>query len=220
VAAARALRDAGSVRFAATYTRTRSDEPERPETYMTSEGAVDLTAERGWMRVSLASLLDAEEFEEPVGLVWDADQLVVELAGRERSMSRERARETGGLLGRLPDEPVGLVELLTTAGEPRGLGAGDAGARKNGYRLPVDLRVAGAAGVPAELSRAFAAGTGARSFALELWLDEDSLPRRLAYVVELDEVRARGRLILPDRTVRVEYELSAFGEPVARPVDP
>jgi hypothetical protein len=188
---------------------------------MTSEGAVDLTAERGWMRVSLASLLDAEEFEEPVGLVWVADQLVVELAGRERRMSRERARETGGLLGRLPDEPVGLVELLTTADEPRGLGAGDVGARKTkGYRLPVDLRVAGAAGVPVELSRAFAAGTGARSFALEVWLDEESLPRRLAYLVELDELRSRGRLVLPERTVRVTYELSALGEPVARPVDP
>ena len=173
------------------------------------------------MRVALASLLDAEEFEEPVGLVWDADELRVELGGRERRMSRERAREDGGLLGRFPDEPPGLVELLSAAGEATGLGSGSVGDRETtGYRLPVELRAAGRAGVPVELSRAFAAGTGARSFALEVWLDEDSLPRRLAYVVQLDPVRARGRLVLPDRTVRVTYELSAFGEPVAPPREP
>ena len=48
----------------------------------------------------------------------------------------------------------------------------------------------------------------------ETWIGADGLPHRLDYVVRLEPVRNAGKLVLPARTIRVTYALSAFGEPV------
>jgi hypothetical protein len=49
---------------------------------------------------------------------------------------------------------------------------------------------------------------------LEAWIGKDGLPHRLDYVVLLDPVRHDGKLVLPARSIRVTYELRAFGENV------
>jgi hypothetical protein len=86
------------------------------------------------------------------------------------------------------------------------------GDETTGYRFAVDLGAAGRAGVPAELSRAFEEGVDGPTFAVEAWLDGTNLPRRIGYVVELEEVRSGGRRVLLERTIRATYELSGFGD--------
>ena len=94
---------------------------------------------------------------------------------------------------------------------PRLLGSDDGQAH---YAFTIDSRKAGQRGFPVELGEAFAQATGGSGAELETWIGEDGLPHRLDYVVRLEPVRNAGKLVLPARTIRVTYELSAFGEPV------
>ena len=151
--------------------------------------------------------------DEPVQLQWDEDSVTVRAAGRSQRFERARARERGGLLGRYPDEVDALDDLLADALRPRLLGDEDGQAR---YGFEIDSREGGRRGFPAELSRAFAQGVRGMELQLEAWIGEDGLPHRLDYIVLLDPVQGDGALVLPARTVRVMYELSGFGEPVAR----
>jgi hypothetical protein len=82
------------------------------------------------------------------------------------------------------------------------------------YAFEIDAREGGRRGFPAELSGAFAQGVGGMELRLEAWIGKDGLPHRLDYVVLLDPVRHDGKLVLPARSIRVTYELSAFGENV------
>ncbi|MBA2332571.1 MAG: hypothetical protein H0V94_07280 [Actinobacteria bacterium] len=103
-----------------------------------------------------------------------------------------------------------LADLLADALRPRLLD--DEGGVAH-YAFELDSRAAGRRGFPAELSEAFARGNGDPKLELEAWIQDDGLPRRLDYVVQLAPVRTDGKLVLPARTVRVSYELSEFGEP-------
>jgi hypothetical protein len=149
--------------------------------------------------------------DEALRLRWDEDSVMVRISGRSQEVARARARRSGGLLGRYPDEVDALDDLLADALRPRFVGEEDGQAH---YAFEIDSRVAGRRGFPAELSGAFAQGSGGMELRLEAWIAEDGLPHRLDYVVLLDPVRRDGKLVLPARTVRVTYALSAFGEPV------
>lgn len=167
--------------------------------------------------LTLASLdpsgANPSPLDAPVQLQWNQDSVTVRAAGRSQRFERARARESGGLLGRYPDEVDALDDLLAEALRPRVLGDEDGQAR---YAFEIDSRGGGRRGFPAELSRAFAQGVGGMQLQLEAWIGEDGLPHRLDYVVRLDPVQGEGTLVLPARTVRVTYELSAFGQPVGR----
>jgi hypothetical protein len=77
---------------------------------MTTDGAVDLSADRGRMNVSLAEI-GSDELEQPSEIAWKRNEFVVRIDDELRRRDREEARESGGLLGRMPDEPAGLVAL-------------------------------------------------------------------------------------------------------------
>ena len=82
------------------------------------------------------------------------------------------------------------------------------------YAFAVDPQKAAERGFPAELSEALEQATGGSRAELETWIGADGLPHRLDYVVRLEPVRNAGKLVLPARTIRVTYALSAFGKPV------
>lgn len=217
--ASRALEEAGTFSFDSTYLRIRSDRPDEPEEYASSEGAVDLRDDRGRMDFRLE--LEGLEGEEPVFaermmLEWDAERLAARIGGNARSATRDEARESYGLLGRLPDEPAGLVSLLEHVDGDERIGTADVGGEETtGYRFDVDEAAAGRVGVPAEVAPALEAGSEGMELTLEAWLGSDSLPRRLVYVLELEPLRGGdGRQVLPARTIRVIYDLSGFGEDV------
>ncbi len=209
------LREEGTFRFEASFTRTKETAPDDVEEYATSEGAVDLGPGRSRASFELAPLFPGREndppLDEPVELRWDDETLIVIVQGRSRELTRKRARASGGLLGRYPDEVDALDDLLADAVEPRLLGTEDGLAH---YAFAVDPQKAADRGFPAELSEALEQATGGSRAELETWIGADGLPHRLDYVVRLEPVRNAGKLVLPARTIRVTYVLSAFGEPV------
>ena len=209
------LREEGTFRFKASFTRTKETTPDDVEEYATSEGAVDLGPGRSRASFELAPLFPGREndppLDEPVELRWDDETLVVVVRGRSQEIAREQARVSGGLLGRYPDEVDALDDLLADAVEPRLLGTEDGLAH---YAFAVDPQKAADRGFPAELSEALEHATGGSRAELETWIGADGLPHRLDYVVRLEPVRNAGKLVLPARTIRVTYALSAFGEPV------
>ena len=213
--AAARLREEGTFRFAASFTRTKETAPDNVEEYATAEGAVDLGPGRSRASFELAPLFPGREndapLDEPFELRWDDERLTVVIRGRSQEFARKRARASGGLLGRYPDEVDALDDLLADAVEPRLLGTDNGLAH---YRFAVDPRKAAERGFPAELGEALEQSTGGARAELETWIDDDGLPNRLDYVVRLEPVRNAGKLVLPARTIRVTYELSAFGEPV------
>ncbi|MBA2297032.1 MAG: hypothetical protein H0W14_03220 [Actinobacteria bacterium] len=209
------LSEEGTFRFDASFTRVQDAEPDEVEEYATAEGVVDLTAGKARASFELAPLFPGREnpapLDDPVELRWGDESITVVADGRSQRLDRSQARESGGLLGRYPDEVDALDDLLADALRPRLLGNDDGEAH---YSFTIDSRAAGRRGFPAELSDAFAQSKGGPKLELETWIGSDGLPHRLDYVIRLEPVRNDGKLILPARTVRVTYVLSEFGEPV------
>lgn len=212
------VRSEGTFAFESTYVRHVMGKPD--ERYLTLSGAVDVRAGSGWMEADLSTLFAGMQgsrtpFDEPIELSWTREQLTAVVAGEERSMPRARAQEDGGLIGRLPDEPAALVELLGQAEEIRRLGDERLDGRSTiRFSCSVDARRAGATGVPAELAPAFARALYGPRLPLEVWLDGDGLPRRIEYLIRLKPATSGGKQVLPARTVRASYDLSAFGTDV------
>ncbi len=214
LAAAR-LRGEGTFRFEASFTRVQKTAPDDVEEYATAEGAVDLGAGRSRASFELAPLFPGRENEapldKPVELRWNSESVTAVVEGRPQRFARARARESGGLFGRYPDEVDALDDLLADAVRPRLLGS-EGGEEHYGFEI--DSRRAGRRGFPAELSKLFAQERRSPRLELETWIGEDGLPSRLDYVVRLEPVRNAGKLVLPARTIRVTYRLSAFGDAV------
>lgn len=213
------VRAEGTFAFSATYTR---EVPGRDdERYLTFEGAVDLARASGRLEADLATLLTDPKTNTPVTapieLSWTRDELVASFGGKQAAQPRPRAqaRLTGGLIGRLPDEPAALVALLGRAEGVRHVGDEEIDDRAVArFACSVDARRAGSAGVPAEVAAAFAQALYGPELPLEVWLDAEGLPRRIEYVIRLKPLRTGGKQILPARLVRGTYELSEFGSPV------
>ena len=213
------VRAEGTFAFSATYTR---EVPGRDdEQYLTFEGAANVARGSGRLEADLAGLLTDPKTNAPVleriELSWTRDELVASVEGEQTTQPRPRARarETGGLIGRLPDEPAALVALLAHAESVLRVGDEEIDDRAVArFMCSVDARRAGSAGVPAEVAAAFTQALYGPELPLEVWLDADGLPRRIEYVIRLKPLRSGGKQILPARLVRGTYELSGFGSPV------
>jgi hypothetical protein len=206
--------------FEASYVRQVPGKP--GEQYLTMEGAVDVGRGVGRLEADFSGLLvggpgtSTPLFEQPIELSWTRDELIGVLDGEKRSLPRARARESGGLIGRLPDEPAALVEVLGRAEAVRRVGEEEVDEQPVvRFSCSVDARRAGEAGVPAELAPAFEKALYGPNLPLEVWLDADGLPRRIEYVIRLKPLRSGGKQILPARVVRGRYDLTDFGEPIA-----
>ena len=107
--AADRLREESTFSFESEHVRTRADRPGEPETYAEVDGAIDLNRGRGRATVELDLGLPSAESEpgldDPIALRWNRSTLEAEIGGAARRVSRSDARESGGLIGRLPDEP-------------------------------------------------------------------------------------------------------------------
>ena len=198
--AADRLREQAMFSFESTYVRTRADRPDDEETFMEAGGAVDLEQGRGRAEVELdLGLPDSGSepgLDDPVTLRWNRSRFEAEVGGEARQLTRDDARENGGLIGRYPDEPEALVELLELAEDVRELGDDHVG-------FTVDARAASRAGAPV-------AGPIDTTLPMEAWIGDDGLPYRIAYRIEQEPTAA-----LPARTIVVTYELADIGEPVS-----
>ena len=188
---------------------------------MTAEGAVDVVADAGQMRVDFSGLLAGAggtptPLDRPIDLEWTRTTLTARVKGEQRSIGRARARTDGGLLGRMPDEPGALVGLLRAARGVRELGEAEvAGSPGRRYAMtirgPLGRRISAAAGI-GSIGRDDAVPPPS----LQVWIGEDGRPRRLAYVVDFPPFSGGGGVRLPRRTVTGTYELDAFGEAISR----
>ena len=205
--AADRLREESTFSFESDHVRTRADRPGEPETYAEVDGAIDLARARGRATVDLdlglPSATSAPGLDDPIELRWDRSTLEAEIGGTAKRLPRGQARESGGLIGRLPDEPEALALLLELGTRARRLGNGRIG-------FDVDARTAGRSGVPAEIATAAAAGGLGANLPLEVVVGEDGAPRRISYRIEQEPTAA-----LPARTIVVTYELADLGEPVS-----
>ena len=206
------MRERGTFTFEASFTRVKATAPDDAEEYATSKGALDLTADAGRIELDLGQLFPGQQdapFDKPAKLRWTGTSLTVELDNQTQTVSRARARASGGLLGRYPDEVESLDDLLTRPERPRLLDR-EGGTAHFGFAY--DAKAAGRLGIPAELSEAFKQALYGPSLELEAWIEDDGLPHRLSYAIHLKPTRGGSRVTLPARTVRVTYELDDFGD--------
>ena len=197
--AADRLREQATFSFESTSVRTRADRPDDEETFMDAAGAVDLEQGRGRATVELDLGLPTgsePSLDDPVTLRWNRSRFEAEIGGEARRLMRDDARQNGGLIGRYPDEPEALVELLELAEDVRELG-------DDHFGFTVDARAASQAGAPV-------AGPVETTLPMEVWISDDGLPFRVAYRIEQEPTPA-----LPARTIEVTYELANVGEPAS-----
>lgn len=208
---AAALREAGTFTFEASFTRVKATTPDDVEEYATAHGALDATAGEGTAELDLAPLFPGQQQSPlggPVELRWTPTTLTVVLDSETQTVDRARARADNGLIPRYPDEVDALDDLLASPSRPRLLD------RENGtahYAFSYDAKAAGRRGIPAELNQAFERALYGPELALEAWIEDDGLPHRISYEINLKPLRGAS-FSLPRRTVRVTYELDDFGD--------
>jgi hypothetical protein len=203
--AADRLREQATFSYTATYTRTRSDQPNDPLRYGETEGALDHAAKRG--RMTLQFDLGLPELDDPITLRWNTAELEAELGGHVRRMARGQARRTGGLIGRAPDEPEALDELLEGGREARVVGEDEIDGEQTTH---IAFNAPTTVGVPAEVAVGAGEGLLSERMPAEAWIDADGLARRLSYTLRFPATKA-----FPARTVVGVYDLADFGEPVS-----
>jgi hypothetical protein len=212
------VRAKGSFAYEASYVRRVPDEPE--EEYLLLSGAVDIRNGSGSMEADLSRLFEGlpestDELAQPIALRWTPERLTAVVDDRELSRGRADARVGTGLIGRLPDEPLGVLDLLGHAEGMRRLGddrVGDVATIH--FAGHVDPRRAGDGTVPAEFGQGLEQLLAEPRLPLDVWLDADGLPRRIQYVFHLKPLRSEDTPVLPPRSITGVYELSDFGEPV------
>jgi hypothetical protein len=197
--------------------RTKGDG--QPETLISGDGIVDPRGDRARMAYDLTPLFASPGHSpaplERVALAWDADNLWGRPVGGDaawETASRAEAAETGGLMGRLPREVVGLLELVAAsdpAGSQRLADAGVAGTPARHVLVPIPLEDAAGAGVPADTPTvdALRPAYGIDAIPIEVWLVEGEV-RRIGYSLARDKAPYGG----PDRTT-VTYDWTDLGRP-------
>jgi hypothetical protein len=138
-------------------TRTRGDEA--AEVLLTGDGIIEPAADRGRMVYDLTTLLEVPgaspgPLDRP-GVAWDDERFWVRgssEAAEWETRDREEAREVGGLLGRLPDGPLGVLRAATHADarEIEALPPDPDHPSAERYLVNVPLDAAEAQGVPAD----------------------------------------------------------------------
>jgi hypothetical protein len=189
------------------------------ETLVVGTGRMEPVTGRGHLRYDFTGLLTppgsspSPSAPNVVELVWTPDDEFVRLArdtnGKYETQTRARARETGGIVGRLPDEVLGLATLVAQSQasqvhplEPAQLGGFDA----DRWSITVPVEAAAAAGVPGYLpdAEAIRRQYGRSDIDVEVWLI-DGVLRRLRYELARELAPYGG----PDRTTTTYDWLNA-----------
>jgi hypothetical protein len=199
----------------------REKRPTDPvETLLTGSGRIEPAAGHGQMRYDLTGLFTIPDASPPSNptvfdLTWTPDDLWARAdeAGEWQRRTRDDARESGGLLGRLPDEMDGLLRLLATSGPDQAASTGTSridGRDADSWIVTIPIEELAADGVPADapdaetLRRVY----GIDALPIEV-LMVDGQVRRLQYAFAREEAPYGG----PDRTTTTYDFLSAASEP-------
>lgn len=179
----------------------REKRPADPiENLVTGSGRVEPSIGRGHVSYDLSGLSAPPGATAPpaaapsVEVIWTPDDLYVLIPGGQepewQSRTRDEARRGGGLVGRLPDEVLGLVTLVAESDPGRVVALDDArieGARATRWLVPVTVEEAVLEGVPADAPDAAVIRQtyGITDIEIEAWLVEGALRRlRVAFARE------------------------------------
>jgi len=208
----------------------REQRPTDPvETLVTGTGRMEPTSGRGHVTYDFTGLFAASASSPspstPAGssptptashvvdLVWTPDSEYLRLGSdakaKYQAQTREGARQSGGVVGRLPDEVLGLAKLVAESdpSQARPLDPADlAGFTADRWSVSIPVEAAAAAGVPGYLPNADAVKSqyGASKIDVEVWLIGGIL-RRLKYELARDQAPYGG----PDRTTTMYDWLNA-----------
>ncbi len=182
----------------------------------TATGRIDLPSGAGTMTVTIpfdtlmappgdakAESAELAGLSKPIELEWDRRSLVVRVAGGEPyRIARGRDDASVGLLGRFPDEPAGLLELLPAAADARTIRphASDPANTAAHVRAAVRVDEFDRHRVPAQAPEAVASGQLGAALRIDVWVDRGNRPLRMSYTM--------GSAISPDRTTTVTYDYS------------
>jgi hypothetical protein len=226
IEAAKLLLGAERVSVRMTVVRAKGEQP--AEVLLHGDGALDPAGGRGRMRYDLSGLLavpgaspdplDVVEVAWNDGRFWALS--IDEDAGGWQVMERQDATDNGGLIGRLPNEALGLVVLVADAERgsieplpPEPLGDGVA-ARS---MVSVPLVDSADRGVPADAPNADAIqrAYGVDAVELEVWIVDGGL-RRIRYAFAREKALYGG----PDlTTVTYDYVADPTLELIVPPDD-
>jgi len=223
----RALLDAQAATLVMSIRRAKG--PEDPvEILIVGEGRVEPARGLGHLQLDLSGMLaipGTTASPSPdwiIEVIWTPDQLHARVPARPNdtwtSRSRADARTGSGLVGRLPDEVLGLVKLVATSRPDQIVALEDEridgeAARRWLVRVPVESAVA--EGVPAEVpdTSALLDSYGVEAIDVEVWL-VDGAVRRLRYEISREHAPYGG----PDRTtVTYDWSSAAGAEPIVVP---
>ena len=196
------------------------------ETLITGAGRVEPAIGRGRVSYDLAGLF-APPGETPppsspdvVDVIWTPNDMYVRLAQRSawESRTREHGRENGGLIGRLPDEVLGLVALVAESDPSRAvaLEAADLdGATAERWSVSVPIEAAALDGVPADAPDAdtIRRQYGISDIDIEAWLVDDQL-RRLRVAFRREKAQYGGTDVT---TTTYDWQRASDGTPIAIP---
>ena len=196
------------------------------ETLLTGSGRIEPAVGHGHVRYDLRGLLPSAAGSPAPGalneveLIWTETDLFVRPTGAPASewerRTRDDGRSSGGLIGRLPDEVLGLMRLVSASGAGTTTRLGPAvldAVAADRWVVTVPAAAAAAEGVPAEFPHADVIRRvyGLDEIDVEVWLVNAAV-RRLRLVFE----RAQAPYGGPDRTTTT-YDWQ--GAPDAIPIE-
>ena len=208
---------AGSVRYESITAGALEDEPPRVEGRLA--GVLDLAADAGSGDLELPGFADLAADAAAAGdgsagddlaamarfsLTWTATDVTVDVDGERHTAPR--GSEDGGLVGRVPAEPAGLLEAVAAATDAAVVGQQDVdGVPTTRVTATLEPQAAVDAGLGTQASLSIAA---LPSLPVEVWLDADGRPARIRYAADVPSLQGR------TRTMTTTYDYRGWGEPV------
>lgn len=198
------------------------------ETLVLGSGQIEPALWRGRVRYDLGGLLATPAATSPaaprsvVDIIWTRELMYVRFADDAspewQVRTREQARVSGGLLGRLPDEALGLVELVAAGAEWEARPADGedlAGGSAQCWLAPIPVDDAVRAGVPADTPDEAVLRRAYRISEIEVDVClVDGAVRRIRYALAREKAPYGG----PDRTiVTYDWQPGADLDPIVVP---
>jgi hypothetical protein len=210
-----AARAAGTVSYESVTEGARDGEPTEVQGRLS--GVLDLATDAGTGDLHLPDLADLAAEAEAAGegddtlcaladlsLSWTATDLTAVVAGERHTAPRGTGDH--GIIGRVPDEPAGLLDAVAAATDVVAAGEEDLdGVPTTRYTATVEPQAAVDAGLGTQGQLSIAE---LPSLPVEVWVDADGRPARIRYEAEVPSLQGS------TRTMTTTYDYRGWGEPV------
>ena len=210
-----AARAAGTVSYDSVTEGARDGEPTEVQGRLS--GALDLATDAGTGELQLPALADLAAEAEAAGesddglsaladlsLSWTATDLTAVVDGERHTAPRGSG--DNGIVGRVPNEPAGLLDVVGAATDVVVAGQEEVdGVPTTRFTGTVDPQAAVDAGLGTQGQLSIAE---LPSLPVEVWVDGDGRPARIRFEADVPSLQGR------TRTMTTTYDYRGWGEPV------